>query len=178
MKLQSRGLLSLAFVVGLLGGAVYVHGFILIAKVTKPSQRETALSSASLADTFGIMTSYVADSPAPHCCLLSCVFVCFLLFVCLWVGCCFLVFCCSCSCFFSTSIIKLHPPCLSRHCDSPIKACANHSVTYIHPCYFSNQPPHPATCLAFWYKAVFMASTESRTTGNRRPFNAATIFPL
>lgn len=50
----NNGLLILAFIVGLLGGAVYVHGMIWISKSTRPKHRETALAGASVADTFGI----------------------------------------------------------------------------------------------------------------------------
>ncbi|GBG29840.1 Protein BTN1 [Hondaea fermentalgiana] len=51
----NQSLLALAFVVGLLGGAVYVHGYILISREVAPERKEFALASASLADTLGIM---------------------------------------------------------------------------------------------------------------------------
>mmetsp|Transcript_17251 Transcript_17251/g.33874 ORF Transcript_17251/g.33874 Transcript_17251/m.33874 type:complete len:501 (+) Transcript_17251:58-1560(+) len=53
------GLLSLAFVVGLFGGTVYVHGYILISKEVQEDRREFALGSASVADTFGIILANV-----------------------------------------------------------------------------------------------------------------------
>ena len=53
------GLLSLAFVAGLLGGAVYVNAFTLIASNVQAEYVELALSSASLADTLGIMFAVV-----------------------------------------------------------------------------------------------------------------------
>ena len=40
--------------VGLLGGAVYVNAFTLLAKEVEPSLREFSLSAASLADSVGI----------------------------------------------------------------------------------------------------------------------------
>jgi hypothetical protein len=43
------------FAVGLVGGGVYVNGFKMIAKsVKKKSERELAMSGASVADTMGI----------------------------------------------------------------------------------------------------------------------------
>ncbi|EKU21964.1 battenin, partial [Nannochloropsis gaditana CCMP526] len=54
------GLLSLCFVAGLFGGAVYVAGFSLISRHTRDDHRELALVSASIADTVGIMLSNVA----------------------------------------------------------------------------------------------------------------------
>ena len=39
---------------GLLGGAVYVNAFTLLAKEVEPSLREFSLSAASLADSVGI----------------------------------------------------------------------------------------------------------------------------
>lgn len=54
------GLLFPCFFTGLLGGAVYVNAFNLIAKNMPPTRTELALSSASIADTVGIMLSNVA----------------------------------------------------------------------------------------------------------------------
>mmetsp|Transcript_36823 Transcript_36823/g.59589 ORF Transcript_36823/g.59589 Transcript_36823/m.59589 type:complete len:444 (-) Transcript_36823:4289-5620(-) len=54
------GLLALALLAGLMGGMVYVHGFILISKHTPSEKREFALGSASVADTFGIMIANIS----------------------------------------------------------------------------------------------------------------------
>ena len=52
------GLLAPAFISGLLGGAVYVNAFTLIARDVSPEPvRELALSAASVADSFGILLS-------------------------------------------------------------------------------------------------------------------------
>ena len=48
-------LLCFAFVVGLLGGAVYVATFVRIAAEMPPRLKELALGSASIADTVGII---------------------------------------------------------------------------------------------------------------------------
>lgn len=48
-------LLLPCFFVGLLGGAVFVHGYIRINKDLPVTQREFALSTVSVADSFGIM---------------------------------------------------------------------------------------------------------------------------
>ena len=53
------GLLSLAFVSGLLGGGVYVNAFTLIAREVHPDDVELALCSASVGDTIGIMIANV-----------------------------------------------------------------------------------------------------------------------
>ena len=53
-------LLIPCFVVGLLGGAVYVNGFSLISEKVDPSLKEFSLSAASLADGVGIALSTVA----------------------------------------------------------------------------------------------------------------------
>lgn len=45
---------DLARSAGLLGGAVYVNAFTLLAKEVEPSLREFSLSAASLADSVGI----------------------------------------------------------------------------------------------------------------------------
>jgi battenin len=55
-----RGLLVLCLGAGLIGGAVYVHGFILLARRAAPAQRELLLASASVADTVGILLADVA----------------------------------------------------------------------------------------------------------------------
>lgn len=52
-----ESVLALAFVVGLIGGGVYVHGFIFISQHTRPVHRETAMACASVADTLGILTA-------------------------------------------------------------------------------------------------------------------------
>ncbi|EEY56866.1 uncharacterized protein PITG_10393 [Phytophthora infestans T30-4] len=49
------GLLSLCFVAGLLGGAVYVNAFTLLSRETPSSHVELALSAASVGDTVGVM---------------------------------------------------------------------------------------------------------------------------
>ena len=53
-------LLTLCFVVGLLGGAVYVNGFALISEKVPPQLKEFSLSAASIADSLGIAFSNVA----------------------------------------------------------------------------------------------------------------------
>lgn len=53
-------LLALCFVVGLLGGAVYVNGFALISERVPPHLKEFSLSAASIADSLGIAFSNVA----------------------------------------------------------------------------------------------------------------------
>ncbi len=50
-------LLALCFVVGILGGAVYVGAFSLIAEETSPAVRQFSLASASVADSIGIISS-------------------------------------------------------------------------------------------------------------------------
>ena len=49
------GLLSFAFLAGILGGAVYVNAFTLIAANEPEDYVELALSSASLANTVGVL---------------------------------------------------------------------------------------------------------------------------
>ncbi|KAG2766375.1 hypothetical protein PC129_g14846 [Phytophthora cactorum] len=49
------GLLSLCFVAGLLGGAVYVNAFTLLSKEIPSSHVELALSAVSVGDTVGVM---------------------------------------------------------------------------------------------------------------------------
>ena len=44
----------LCFGVGLLGGAVYVNGFALLAESVPPHLKEFSLSAASLADSLGV----------------------------------------------------------------------------------------------------------------------------
>jgi len=53
-------ILIACFVVGLLGGAVYVNGFSLIAENVRPHLKEFSLSAASIADSVGIALSNVA----------------------------------------------------------------------------------------------------------------------
>jgi battenin len=53
-------LLSMCFCVGLLGGAVYVNGFALIAEEVPPHAKEFSLSAASIADSVGIACANVA----------------------------------------------------------------------------------------------------------------------
>lgn len=48
------GLLSLCFVAGLLGGAVYVNSFTLMTHEVDPALREFSLSAACVADSIGI----------------------------------------------------------------------------------------------------------------------------
>lgn len=50
-------ILIVCFVVGLLGGAVYVNGFSLISEKVKEELREFSLSAASIADSCGIVAS-------------------------------------------------------------------------------------------------------------------------
>uniref|UniRef100_A0A7S2SJG6 Battenin n=2 Tax=Mucochytrium quahogii TaxID=96639 RepID=A0A7S2SJG6_9STRA len=57
---MNNGLLAPAFLTGLLGGAVYVHGFLLISKEMPENRREFSLSAASIADTFGILLADVS----------------------------------------------------------------------------------------------------------------------
>jgi len=54
------GLLALCFLAGVLGGAVYVHAFLLISREIEPENVEFSLTSASIADTFGILFSDIA----------------------------------------------------------------------------------------------------------------------
>jgi battenin len=54
------GLLAICLITGLLGGAVYVHAFLLISREIEPSMVEFSLTAASLADTFGIFFSDIA----------------------------------------------------------------------------------------------------------------------
>ena len=53
-------LLTVCFVVGLLGGAVYVNGFALISEKVPAHLKEFSLSAASIADSLGIAFSNVA----------------------------------------------------------------------------------------------------------------------
>lgn len=53
-------LLTICFVVGLFGGAVYVNGFALISEKVPPYLKEFSLSAASIADSLGIAFSNVA----------------------------------------------------------------------------------------------------------------------
>lgn len=55
----SWSLLSLCFLAGLLGGAVYVNAFTRINMDVPPHQREFALASASVADSLGILFANV-----------------------------------------------------------------------------------------------------------------------
>lgn len=48
------GLLSLCFVAGLLGGAVYVNSFTLMTHEVEPALKEFSLSAACVADSIGI----------------------------------------------------------------------------------------------------------------------------
>ena len=57
-------LLAPALVVGLLGGGVYVGAFTLIATEQPAAYVELALSSASVADTFGIITANILGAMA------------------------------------------------------------------------------------------------------------------
>ena len=54
-------LLIPAFGVGLLGGAVYVNAFTLIDREIEPAYREFALTTASVADSIGIITADVTS---------------------------------------------------------------------------------------------------------------------
>ncbi len=54
-------LLLPAFVVGLLGGAVYVNAFTLIDREVEPAFREFALTTASVADSLGIIAADVTS---------------------------------------------------------------------------------------------------------------------
>jgi len=54
---ESWWLLAPALFVGLLGGGVYVGAFCLIAKEQREEFVELALTSASLADTLGVITA-------------------------------------------------------------------------------------------------------------------------
>jgi battenin len=62
-----RGLLVLCLCAGLIGGAVYVHGFILLARRAAPAERELLLASASVADTVGILLANVAGLALQGC---------------------------------------------------------------------------------------------------------------
>ena len=52
-------LLVVAFLVGLIGGAVYVGAFALIAEEVDEDKREFSLSAASIADSIGILLSNI-----------------------------------------------------------------------------------------------------------------------
>ena len=52
-------LLLVAFLVGLIGGAVYVGAFALIAEEVDEDKREFSLSAASIADSIGILLSNI-----------------------------------------------------------------------------------------------------------------------
>lgn len=54
------GLLVLCFVVGLLGGGVYVNAFTLLSREVPPALREFSLAAASVADSAGIALADVA----------------------------------------------------------------------------------------------------------------------
>eukprot|EP00605_Chrysophyceae_sp_TOSAG23-4_P001452 GSChrysophyteH1.ASY1.ANO1.1587.1 assembled CDS len=54
-------ILTLCFGVGLLGGAVYVGGFSLVAIESPPSMKEFNLSAASVGDSFGIAVANLAS---------------------------------------------------------------------------------------------------------------------
>jgi battenin len=54
---DSWSILTVCFVVGLLGGAVYVNGFSLISENVPEDVREFSLSTASIADSCGIISS-------------------------------------------------------------------------------------------------------------------------
>lgn len=54
------GLLGASFGAGLLGGAVYVNAFTLIAREVEPQFREFSLGAASVADSAGIAVADVA----------------------------------------------------------------------------------------------------------------------
>uniref|UniRef100_A0A7S2VKK6 Protein BTN n=1 Tax=Zooxanthella nutricula TaxID=1333877 RepID=A0A7S2VKK6_9DINO len=56
-----------ALVVGLLGGFVYVQAFVLISHRVDPTYVELALTSASVADTFGIILANVASIMVQGC---------------------------------------------------------------------------------------------------------------
>ncbi|GMH32514.1 hypothetical protein BSKO_00348 [Bryopsis sp. KO-2023] len=56
----NNGLIVLCFVVGLLGGAVYVNAFTLLSKEVEPRYVEFSLTAASLADSFGITLADLA----------------------------------------------------------------------------------------------------------------------
>lgn len=49
------GLLLPCFVVGLLGGSVYVHGFKLLGQSTEPKYRELAMASCSVSADLGLL---------------------------------------------------------------------------------------------------------------------------
>ena len=52
-------LLLPSFIVGLIGGAVYVGAFALIAEDVEEDKREFSLSAASIADSIGILFSNI-----------------------------------------------------------------------------------------------------------------------
>ena len=54
-------LLAPAFATGLLGGAVYVNAFTLIDREVEPAYREFALTTASVADSIGIISADVTS---------------------------------------------------------------------------------------------------------------------
>jgi len=54
------GLLGPCFITGLLGGAVYVNAFNLIAREVEPQYREFSLAAASVADSAGVAVADVA----------------------------------------------------------------------------------------------------------------------
>ncbi len=49
------GLIALCFIVGLMGGAVYSHGFSYLSEHVEPSLKEFSLSAASLGDSVGVL---------------------------------------------------------------------------------------------------------------------------
>lgn len=53
-------LLVLCLIVGLFGGACYVHGFSRLSESVDPSLREFSLSAASVGDTFGVILGDIA----------------------------------------------------------------------------------------------------------------------
>jgi battenin len=54
-KRYSGSVYCICFIVGLFGGACYVNGFSLLAETVDPSMKEFSLSTASIADSFGIV---------------------------------------------------------------------------------------------------------------------------
>lgn len=53
----NNGLLVLCFGVGLIGGLGYVNAFRLVSEAVRPELKELALASASVGDSFGVMSS-------------------------------------------------------------------------------------------------------------------------
>ena len=53
------GLIALCFIVGLMGGAVYSHGFSYLSEHVEPSLKEFSLSAASLGDSVGVLVGDV-----------------------------------------------------------------------------------------------------------------------